>query len=258
MTKEIVTAVAASAVLSEIYRDIVQPSAKRVGTSLETLTKITVSPIALIDWGFEKSADWLRRKIEDRMSATPSEFLVEPKANILYEALSHIAISHDIPELRDLYAELLLKAMDARTANMVHPAYFHVIEQLASQEALVLVGLHTRPDQSLFIEKIGPWDAYDREGSVEGQFATFCAETASGSTHEASVWLTNLCRLGLLSLQSWSEAVFRPEEASREGIREAQVENYEHRSLEFTEFGKAFIAACAPESGDTESMDTPA
>jgi len=32
--------------------------------------------------------------------------------------------------------------MDSRTVERVHPANFHIVEQLAPEEALVLVGLH--------------------------------------------------------------------------------------------------------------------
>lgn len=73
MSKETLTAIAKSAILSEIYKDVAKPSARRIGASLESLTKITVSPISIIDWGFEKSSDWLRQKIELRFARTPSE-----------------------------------------------------------------------------------------------------------------------------------------------------------------------------------------
>lgn len=250
MPNEIVTAVAKSTVLTEVYRDLLQPSAKRLGSSIEAATRVAVSPIALINWGFEKSEDWLRRKVDARLAATPPEFIIEPSMNIAYEALSRVAVAHDTPELRDLYAELLLKAMDSRTTTKVHPAYFHVIGQLAPKEALVLVGLHSRNAPCLFSEAVSPWScsSRDREPSVEEQFAEFCTTAISDATAQASIWLTNLCRLGLLSLGSSSEAVFRPEEADKHGVRDAQVDNYEYRYLEFTDFGKAFIDACAPTS----------
>lgn len=173
--------------------------------------------------------------------------MVEPHAKVAYEALSHIALSYDTPELRELYAELLLKAMDSRTAAMVHPAYFHIVEQLPPEEALLLVGLHSQ-GEILFEEKATPWSSYSsgQSKSIESQFDSFCTTALSRATDQSRIWLINLCRLGLLILQSSSEAVFRPEEGDRHGVRPADVDNYEHRWLEFTDFGKAFISACAP------------
>ena len=47
-----------SAIAGDLYKDLLQPSAKRVGYSLETLTRVALSPVALLEWGFEQSRDW--------------------------------------------------------------------------------------------------------------------------------------------------------------------------------------------------------
>jgi len=62
--------------------------------------------------------------------------------------------------------------------------------------------------------------------------------------------LINLCRLGLLDLQTFGEAVFREEEHDRHGYHPPGVTNHDHRLLMFTDFGKEFIAACAPLAAD--------
>jgi hypothetical protein len=239
------------------YRDIAQPSAKRVGLSLEALTKVALSPISIVDWGFEKSRDWLKEKMEARLASMPPKCVVQPTANITYAALSHIALSADTPELREIYAELLLKAMDARTSASVHPAYFHLVEQLAAEEALVLVGLHELGQSDLFSEEGTPYSYSadkNRKPTLEKQFSSFCTSILSRETDQADIWLTNLCRLGLLSLQTFAEAVFNPEGHHRHGYYEASVENHENRVLSFTELGKAFITACAPSVNSSGSV----
>ena len=249
MSDEIGKSLVSQSILSHLYSDAIQPSAKRVGMSLETITKVTLSPVLLLDWGYEKSKDWLRAKIDARLAETPSEYVVYPKGNIASAALTHIAISYDTPELRELYAELLLKALDTRTADRVHPAYFYVIEQLSPQEALVLVALHELDTSELFSEKTAPWGGtLSNEGvSVERQFSRFC-DSKLPCNGDQSIWLANVCRLGLLVLDVYPEAVLRPEESDRRGVHPAQVDNYEHRTLAFTEFGKAFIRASAPDT----------
>ncbi len=245
-----------SAVVVEAYQDIAQPSARQVGLSLEALTKIVLSPVDLLNFGFQQSKEWLSAKIAARMSRTPEEYRVQPNDNIRLAALSHIAQSNDTPELRDLYAELLLKAMDTRTSDSVHPAYFHLVEQLASKEALVLVGLHELNREALFREEITPYSSSignSGELSLEEQFASFCTSVLSPALSQPEIWLTNLCRLGLLTLQSVGEAIFREAENNRHGYRPPAVDNHEHRILEFTPFGRAFISACAPLASSPET-----
>jgi hypothetical protein len=238
-----------SSIVGDVYKDVAQPSARRVGLSLETLTKVALSPVDMINWGFERAKDWLQAKMDIRLSQTPPECVVRPSDNITHAALAHISLSNDTPELRELYAELLLKAMDSRTSGSVHPAYFHVVEQLAPEEALVLVGLHELHREALFKEEVTPYSSSfgdTRVSSVEEQFTLFCAAALSRTPTQSDIWLINLCRLGVLTLQSVSEAIFREAEHDKDGYRPPNVDNHEHRILTFTAFGKSFISACAP------------
>lgn len=236
-----------SAIFRDIYSDLVQPSAKRVGLSLGVVTKIALSPIALIDWGYEQSRDWLQPKIHERLARTPPKYITEPATNIAFAALSHIASSNDAPELREIYAELLLKAMDLRTSGSVHPAYFSIVEQLAPHEAVVLGALHELNKEDLFTDMNSICgSASSGNPSIEKQFESLCTSTLGQETDQAYIWLTNLCRLGILAAQTSNEAVFRPEHGDRYGVHEASIDNFEHRLLSFTEFGRAFIIACVP------------
>jgi len=229
-----------------LYKDVLQPSARRIGLSLDIVTKAALSPVALLDWAFEQSKDWLEGKIRERLARTPSEYVIEPSTNIAFTALSHIARSNDAPELRDIYAELLLKAMDSRAASSVHPAYFSIVEQLAPHEAVVLGALHALKREDLFSDKSSTDGAGSRGPTIETQFRVFCSSTLGREIDQADIWLTNLSRLGVLTVQASSEAVFQPEHGDRYGVHEARVLNFEHRLLSFTEFGKAFITACVP------------
>ena len=238
-----------SAIAPDVYKDLLQPSVKRVGYSLDSLIKVALTPVDIIDWGYEKSRDWLKSKIEERLKRLPPESVVEPSSSIAAVALSCIASSWDTPSLRDLYAELLLKAMDSSTSSDVHPAYFYIIDQLAPKEALALVGLYELHRSELFTETVTPYSSFskDTKPSIETQFGAFCQSVLSSEAlPPAEIWLTNLCRLGILSLNSYSEAIYRPEHGDDYGIHSPRVENHEHRVLSFTDFGHGFVAMCAP------------
>jgi hypothetical protein len=55
-----------SSLTGDLYRDLLRSSTARVGLSLETLVKVALTPVSLLDWGFEQSKEWLQDKIEDR------------------------------------------------------------------------------------------------------------------------------------------------------------------------------------------------
>jgi Abortive infection alpha len=238
-----------SSIARDVYKDVAHPSARRVGLALETLTKVALSPVSLIDLGFEQSREWLKAKIAERQAQTPPNCVVQPTTNIAYSALSHIALSHDTPELRDLYAELLLKSMDSRTSTSVHPSYFHIVEQLVPQEALVIIALHELGREELFQEDFSPYGSSFTTPSsppIEKQFGALCASVLACAPTQSDVWLTNLCRLGLLSLQTFGEVVYNEGGYNHHGEYPPSLDNREHRYLMFTDFGRAFISACAP------------
>ena len=86
---------------SDVYDDVARPAAKQVGTALETIFKVGLTPVKLLDWGYEQSKEWLAAKIKDRMSAVPAEFRQAPPHAIVIGTISNIAMNCDAPGLRD-------------------------------------------------------------------------------------------------------------------------------------------------------------
>lgn len=228
-------------VAAEIYGDIAKPAARHVGVAFETVFKIGLSPVAMLDWGFEHSKDWLKAKIEKRLDSTPPEFRCAPPNNIAVSAITSISMSSDSPELRNLYAELLLKAMDSRSQSMVHPSYINLISQLSPQEALVFVSFNNVGSTYLFTEK----DAYTsyRNPSIENQFLSYCKELGFAECEHSQLWLENLQRLKLVVLQEYSEASYRAPDYDRPS---PEVVNKTDRYLELSEYGRMFLEACTP------------
>lgn len=235
---------------AEIYADVARPSAKQVGTALETLFKIGLSPVRLLDWGYEQSRDWLESKIRKRLAEIPTEYRVAPPQSIAVAAIGQIAVSHDAPAMRDLFAELLLKAMDSRTAGSVHPAYVSLLAQLSPEEALVLMSLkrlvddnlERRQGESVFMER--------RESNVGGstdtlemQFSNHCASLGFADPMLPHIWLGNLQRLALLRTDIDTDLNLVHKESERPIGRLDQVE---YRYLYITEFGEGFLQACTP------------
>lgn len=229
-------------VASDVYVDIGRPAAREVGSALETIFKIGLSPVSMLDWGFEKTKDWLIMKIETRLDKTPRDCVRSPPLEIAIPAISSISMSVDSPDLRELYAEILLKAMDSRTESSVHPSYINIIGQLSSQEALVFVNFSKMDKLTLFEENDAEY-SYAHDVTVEGQFEKYCLALGLKADANMKLWLENLQRLKLVDLREYTEANYVEADSDQPY---PSVKNNITRFLELTEYGRAFLEACSP------------
>jgi hypothetical protein len=241
---------AISSLLPELYGDLAKPSAKRIGHALEIIFKVGLSPMALLDWGYDNSKEWLAERVRSRLAATPKQFHAAPTQSITYLALTHIAANYDQPELRTLFAELLLKSLDKRLAPLIHPAYFPTLAQLMPSEALIFVGIprlseeraERRQGDSVFVE-VRHYQGSD-DPTIEMQFSDHCASIGLGDRINHAIWLDNLQRLSLLQIDRISDINFVPQEGH--GSRPSRVDSSDHRYLSITDFGRGFLDATRP------------
>lgn len=230
---------------TDIYSDLARPSVRRTGNALDTLFKIGLSPISLLDWGFEKTRVWLSEKIQDRLQATPPEYQQAPPSHLAIPLVLAISSAADNEDLRGLYAELLLKAMDSRTVNAVHPSYASVLAQMTPQEALVFISFKARQSHSLFIDM--PRKYNSGVATIEELFHQRCIELGLIDP-ESGVWLQNMLRLRLLEMTVYTDAIYQEGEYDNPG---PSVETRDERHLTMTEYGSAFIEACSPPTSAT-------
>jgi hypothetical protein len=123
----------------------VKAAGKNLGQTALTVTKTinnVLMPLALINYGFEKARVYFSTKFEKDMAEKtadiPPEYLVEPKASIAGPALQGLAFTHEEPDLKEMYLNLLKNAMDGRSSSIAHPAFVEIIRQLSSEEVTVL------------------------------------------------------------------------------------------------------------------------
>lgn len=232
-----------TSITKEVYSDVASPAAKKVGVALETVFKVSLSPISMLDWGFEQTKGWLAQKVEDRMNRIPIENRTTPRIQIAVAAVNGVAACADTPSLRDLYAELLLKAIDRRTEDLVHPSFATVIEQLTPGEALIIMSLSSRAEDCLFHEEQRAWVSSTSSKSLEAQFVEHCETIGLADRSDMFVALVNLQRLGLLKIERASESRYVPEDGYG---NQPSVDTVEYRDLYVTEFGQSFLLACSP------------
>jgi Abortive infection alpha len=96
-------------------------------------------PIAALNYGIKKAEDYFKTRFQadmaEKLKDIPQENLIEPKATIAGPALQGLAFSHEEPNLKSMYLELLAGAMDSKRASSAHPAFAEIIGELTSEEA---------------------------------------------------------------------------------------------------------------------------
>ena len=123
-----------------IYEDMVQPVAKQLGKSLETVGKainVALAPVGILVWGYDKCQDFIQTKVADRLKDVPPEDIITPKPNIAGPAIEALRYTGHEESLSDMYANLLASAMDKSTADGAHPAFVEIIKQLTPDEAKI-------------------------------------------------------------------------------------------------------------------------
>lgn len=130
----------------------VKEAAGNLGKTAVTLTKTinnVLVPLAAINFAFDKARDYFSGKFQQdiatKAAAIPPEHIVEPKASVAGPTLQGLAFTHEEPNLKEMYLNLLATAMDDRVASVAHPAFVEIIKQLDSEDARLVRGALQSP-----------------------------------------------------------------------------------------------------------------
>ena len=124
--KATIEAVTGLAKAIPVYQDTLQPAAKQVGQSLETITKtvnIALAPIKALVWGYEQIETFITCRVSEKLKDVPPENITTPKPEVAGPAIEALRFSGYNPNLRELYANLLANAMDKSTIHLAHPGF---------------------------------------------------------------------------------------------------------------------------------------
>lgn len=186
-----------------VYQDAVQPAAKELGKSLQTVARavnVALMPLKAIVWSFEKIEAIFIPKVEERLKDVPPEDIITPKPNVAGPALEALRYAGHEESLSDMYANLLATAMDKKIASGAHPAFVEIIKQFTPDEAkLMALLLQHRPFPLITVQA-------ERKDNIGG--VTDIAVNLSSLGVEAGLefndltpsYLDNLCRLGLIEI----------------------------------------------------------
>lgn len=189
-----------------IYEDMVQPVAKQLGKSLETVGKainVALAPVGMLVWGYDKCQEFIQTKVADRLKDVPPEDIITPKPNVAGPAIEALRYTGHEESLSDMYANLLASAMNKNTADGAHPAFVEIIKQLTPDEAKIIALFDgRRPYPLLTIRSNFKEEAEANLGGVDVLMNFSLLGIQAGVEHPdlTPTYLNNLCRLGLAEI----------------------------------------------------------
>lgn len=237
-----------------VYQDVVQPSAKQIGKSLETITKtinIALAPIKALVWGYDKIENFVSTRVAEKLKNVKEENIVTPLPQIAGPALEALRYSGHDENLRELFANLLATAMDKETLDKAHPGYVEIIKNLSSDEALLLKVFS--PHQSYPLIDIR-FQAKDGNGynTLLSNYTHLHKNTSIKRNDLVPSYIDNLCRLGILEIPSGVhltsdelyEVLEKGEELNiyRTALEKKELNiSFDRRLVQLTTYGTHFV-----------------
>jgi len=248
--QEVAKALGLSSLLPAAYNDLLSPAARELGEGLATIAKavkIALAPVEATVWGYEKIRQWLSLRVTKILADRKVTEVIPPPLTIAGPLTLQMIFASEEPDLREMYANLLASAMDARTAGDAHPSFVTLIQQLTPDEARIV---------SLIASLNQKWVSWDGKPSAKlgsddelwEKLRKFCFEAKIKHTDKVDIYIENLIRLRLLRHQTWSTAEYHPEGAGPYGDWDAKVTNDDYEYVELTAYGRAFINSCVAKS----------
>lgn len=126
--------------IPDLYDDALKPATRESGKTLALIPRaINAALVPLRQWIAEReyklaeTEKLLAQKLED----VAEDKIVTPEAYVAVPAIQAISYSMDREELRNLYANLLAKAMNSDTKDSVHPSFVEIIKQMSPNDATI-------------------------------------------------------------------------------------------------------------------------
>lgn len=181
----------------ELYQDAFQPTTKETGKLIARIPRAINAAFSGLDkWILNKeyNIDETKKLLAQKLEHVNPEKIVEPEPYVAVPAIQFISYSMNSEKLRDLYTNLLAKAMNADTKDSVHPAYLETIKQLSPDEASYfkhIASLDFRPMIDVIL---------DFPNSLQQTIAENANLFSKGIVKNFTLSMDNLSRLGLINI----------------------------------------------------------
>lgn len=123
-----------------LYEDALQPTVQEVGKFTARIPRAINAAFSGLDkWILNKeyAIEETKKLLEQKLENVDPEKIVGPEPYVAVPAIQAISYSMNSEELRNLYANLLAKAMNSDTKDQVHPSFIEIIKQLSPVDSIV-------------------------------------------------------------------------------------------------------------------------
>ena len=231
------------AILSDVYGDLLRPGVKQVGKALETvlgLGNTILWPIALAN---ERSRIALERNLEKyraKLQHIPEDDIMQVRPEIGVPIAEKLSYVHD-DLLSELFLNLLVKASVKTTANLAHPSFVNIINNLSPDEGLMLCRLKQRRYSYVRRSRIVGGDdspTYSKYGEIEDTIIEnkFPIEALNFASNFA-MYVDHLVHMNILLIRVTGSS----KQARDQSEMDVTLE------LRLTDFGALFCKACVPD-----------
>jgi hypothetical protein len=198
-TRDAVDAVTGLVKAVPVYEDVIQPTAKEVGVTLQKTVHMALSPISAMVWGYDKIEEFVKISVAKRLEKIPPEQIRTPLPQIAGPALEALKYTGHDENLREMFSKLLATAMDEKTAATAHPSFVEIIRQLSPDEAKICRLIKHQTDFPIInlYEKVDE----NNQRSYLTNFSVLGYEAACEIPKLIQRYLDNLHRLGLIKIQ---------------------------------------------------------
>ncbi len=226
--------------IKKIYEDGASQSVQESGKALTDLIKaarLFTAPIQLL----AAYQDRLAKYLDKVRNTVKEENQIEAPASISGPIIERLKYLEDNNYLTDLYLSLLSRAIDKTRIQEAHSAFYHIIDQLSADEAMILYMISKEP-----IYYDYTMDLYTNEGNKLRFRNTVVKKDTTSKDKLAfpehfDMYISHLKSLDLVFWRKLNE------DAIHENGK--QTGTFINTHIELTKFGSLFVKACVPEKG---------
>src|SRR5262245_46888755 len=91
----------------------IAPLGRATGALTNRVGQLLLMPFSGLVYGLEKSAEYIKRAVTERLKDVPQDKIVEPQARIAVPAMQALTYSVEEQHIREMFANLLAADMNA-------------------------------------------------------------------------------------------------------------------------------------------------
>lgn len=189
-----------------IYEDALQPTVQEVGKFAARIPRAINAAFSNLDkWILNKeyAIDETKKLLAQKLENVDPEKIVEPETYVAVPAIQAISYSMNSEELRNLYANLLAKAMNIDTKDQVHPAFVEIIKQMSPIDAKTLQYILNEPDKDIPIIDLIATRPISEEDEEYITLQSNITPMTFDSVKSIAISIENLFRVSLIHIDEY-------------------------------------------------------